>query len=215
MSWFDKVIVQGITYFAHDNEIQSLKKTENAKKLLRVNTSGDAIDTVAETDIGISTATQTSLDTKADKTTTVNGHALDNNVTVNKSDVGLGNCDNTSDVDKPISTATQTALDAKATTTSINFNGVEKYSAVSSGTISLDNGPIQYTTQTTITLPTVKNGYTLTLVVNASTEAISFSPSASIKWSGGKAPTIKSGWNAFTFIGVNNYWLGFYGGYVE
>ena len=32
---------------------------------------------------------------------------------VTKSDVGLGNVDNTSDVDKPISTATQTALDAK------------------------------------------------------------------------------------------------------
>ena len=31
-----------------------------------------------------------------------------------KSDVGLGNVDNTSDINKPISTATQTALDAKA-----------------------------------------------------------------------------------------------------
>lgn len=34
-----------------------------------------------------------------------------------KSDVGLGNVDNTSDVNKPISTATQTALDAKASST--------------------------------------------------------------------------------------------------
>lgn len=33
---------------------------------------------------------------------------------VTKSQVGLGNCDNTSDADKPISTATQTALNAKA-----------------------------------------------------------------------------------------------------
>ncbi len=31
-----------------------------------------------------------------------------------KSDVGLGNVDNTSDADKPVSTATQTALNAKA-----------------------------------------------------------------------------------------------------
>jgi len=30
-----------------------------------------------------------------------------------KSDVGLGNCDNTSDLDKPISTATEAALDGK------------------------------------------------------------------------------------------------------
>ncbi len=35
------------------------------------------------------------------------------NDTASKSDVGLGNVDNTSDVNKPISTATQTALDAK------------------------------------------------------------------------------------------------------
>ena len=35
------------------------------------------------------------------------------NDSANKSDVGLGNVDNTSDANKPISTATQTALDAK------------------------------------------------------------------------------------------------------
>ncbi len=47
------------------------------------------------------------------KTTTVNGHALSANVTVSKSDVGLGNVDNTSDASKPVSTAQQTALDLK------------------------------------------------------------------------------------------------------
>ena len=36
-----------------------------------------------------------------------------NDVTLNKSDVGLGNVDNTSDKDKPISTATQNALNNK------------------------------------------------------------------------------------------------------
>jgi hypothetical protein len=34
-------------------------------------------------------------------------------VTIDKTDVGLGNCDNTSDANKPISTATQTALNGK------------------------------------------------------------------------------------------------------
>ena len=38
------------------------------------------------------------------------------NVTLTKSNVGLGNVDNTSDEDKPISTATQEALDAKQNT---------------------------------------------------------------------------------------------------
>lgn len=45
--------------------------------------------------------------------TTVNGHALTENITISKSDVGLGNVNNTSDLNKPISTATQTALDDK------------------------------------------------------------------------------------------------------
>jgi len=35
------------------------------------------------------------------------------NKALTKSDVGLGNCDNTSDANKPVSTATQTALDLK------------------------------------------------------------------------------------------------------
>ena len=36
------------------------------------------------------------------------------NTIATKTDVGLGNVDNTSDANKPISTATQTALDLKA-----------------------------------------------------------------------------------------------------
>lgn len=40
-------------------------------------------------------------------------HANPHSVT--KTQVGLGNCDNTADLDKPISTATQTALDGKVT----------------------------------------------------------------------------------------------------
>lgn len=43
-------------------------------------------------------------------TRTVNGHALSSNVTVTKSDVSLGNVDNTSDANKPVSTAQATAI---------------------------------------------------------------------------------------------------------
>lgn len=45
--------------------------------------------------------------------TSVNGQT--GAVTVTKTDVGLGNVDNTSDANKPVSSATQTALDAKVT----------------------------------------------------------------------------------------------------
>lgn len=58
--------------------------------------------------------TDTELVKKVDKTITINGHALLSNVTVTKSDIELGNVDNTSDLNKPISTATQEALDLKA-----------------------------------------------------------------------------------------------------
>ena len=43
-------------------------------------------------------ALQANIDKKADKTTTVNGHALSGNVTVSKTDVGLGNVTNDAQV---------------------------------------------------------------------------------------------------------------------
>lgn len=52
-------------------------------------------------------------DTAVQPTRTVAGHALSADVTVSKSDVTLGNCDNTSDANKPVSTAQQTALDLR------------------------------------------------------------------------------------------------------
>ncbi|BCS54789.1 hypothetical protein [Geobacter sp. SVR] len=60
-------------------------------------------------------AARSAINLLVPKTTTVNGHGLSGNVTVNKADVGLGNVDNTSDAAKPISTATQAALDGKVT----------------------------------------------------------------------------------------------------
>lgn len=47
------------------------------------------------------------------KTRKINGHSLSADVTLGKSDVGLGNVDNTADANKPVSTAQQAALDAK------------------------------------------------------------------------------------------------------
>ena len=54
----------------------------------------------------------------------VNNHALTQDVTVTKADVGLGNADNTSDANKPISTATQTALNAKLALAGGTMTGV-------------------------------------------------------------------------------------------
>ncbi len=66
--------------------------------------------TIAESQV---TGLTGDLAAKVPTSTTVNGHALSGNVTVTKSDVGLGSADDTSDANKPVSNATQTALDAK------------------------------------------------------------------------------------------------------
>ena len=82
------------------------------------------VDNTSDVNKPISTATQTALNNKVDKTTTVNGHALSGNVTVTKDDVGLGNVDNTSDANKPVSTAQQAAINsAKSTVDNYTVNG--------------------------------------------------------------------------------------------
>jgi hypothetical protein len=62
------------------------------------------------------------------------------NVSITKSDVGLGNVDNTSDAAKPVSTATQTALDGKAATSHTHGN------LTNSGAIGTTSGQIVVTT---------------------------------------------------------------------
>ncbi len=67
--------------------------------------------------------------------------------TLTKSDVGLGNVDNTSDADKPISTATQTALNAKentitAGTTSQYYRGDKTFQTLNGTAVSNDSNVV-------------------------------------------------------------------------
>ena len=89
---------------------------------------------VSDTEIGyldgVTSAIQTQLDAKstATKTETLTNKTLTSPVIntptgITKSDVGLGNADNTSDTNKPVSTATQTALDLKAPKADPTFTG--------------------------------------------------------------------------------------------
>jgi len=55
-------------------------------------------------------------------------------VTLIKTDVGLGNVDNTSDINKPVSTATQTVLDSKAPVASPLFTGTPAAPTAATGT---------------------------------------------------------------------------------
>jgi len=85
------------------------------------------------------------------------------NIDLTKSDVGLGNVDNTSDLNKPISTATQTALNAKentitAGTTAQYFRGDKTFQTLDKASVGLANvdntsdanKPISTATQTAL-----------------------------------------------------------------
>lgn len=69
-------------------------------------------------------ATTTNISQIATNTSTIAGHMANTNNphSVTKTQVGLGNVDNTSDLNKPISTATQTALDGKQAKSASAYN---------------------------------------------------------------------------------------------
>ena len=73
--------------------------------------------------------------------TSVNGYIGD--VVLTKTDLGLGNVDNTSDLDKPISTATQSALDLKVPYTGATSNVNLGEFQLSTGQITFDQTPTQ------------------------------------------------------------------------
>lgn len=89
------------------------KATSVTENDTNVVTSGAVFTFVDDVKTNINATIEEGLAGKVAKTITVNGHALSDNVTVTKEDVGLGSVDNTSDANKPISTATQTALNKK------------------------------------------------------------------------------------------------------
>ena len=59
------------------------------------------------------------------------------NIDLTKSDVGLGNVDNTSDLNKPISTATQTALNAKQDTLTLTTTGTSGAATLVGATLNI------------------------------------------------------------------------------
>ena len=128
-------------------------------------------------------------------TRTVNGHPLSADVTVTKSDVGLGNADNTSDANKPISTATQTALDAKVpTTTTVNSHALSANVTVTKGDVGLGNvdntsdssKPISTATQTGLDTKQNSLAFTPEDVANKDTDG-SLAASSDTKYASQKA----------------------------
>lgn len=72
-----------------------------------------ALDIYTKSEVYNKTEVDNQLSTKVPTTRKINNKTLSQDITLDKSDVGLSNVDNTRDTDKPISTAQQTALDSK------------------------------------------------------------------------------------------------------
>ena len=107
-------------------------------------------------------------------TRTVNGKALSTNITLTKSDIGLGNVDNTSDANKPVSSATQTALNLKQDkmpNTGTGFKGIHvENGVVTFGDISGVDNPLYINTNWNIyangTLLQFRYGTTVVFEIN-------------------------------------------------
>jgi hypothetical protein len=72
-------------------------------------------------------------------TRTINGYPLSTNISLNKTDVGLGNVDNTSDANKPVSTAQAASIATKQATlvSGSNIKTVNSNNLLGSGDISV------------------------------------------------------------------------------
>jgi len=91
-------------------------------------------------------------DTTTHKNNTSNPHSVD------ATDVGLGNCDNTSDVNKPVSTAAQTALDLKGNQTEVDLNTAKVgITPTQANDITDNNAKVSDINHVTIELPNVDN----------------------------------------------------------
>lgn len=76
-------------------------------KLTKANVGLGNADNTSDMNKPVSAAQQIALGEKVDKTTTINGHALNSNITITKGDIGLSNLDNTADINKEVKSATK------------------------------------------------------------------------------------------------------------
>lgn len=139
-----------------------------------------------------------SLAGKVGTGTTINGKPLSGNITLAKSDVGLGNVDNTSDANKPVSTAQQVALDTKADKTNV----LEKTNTTAfTPTADFHPATKKYVDDTTagVILGQVPDGSITEAKLSASLDAkiesaLSIVPAGGIMLWSGAANAIPTGW---------------------
>lgn len=124
--------VEGLANNAQNDIDTHSAKTDNPHSVTKAQVGLGNCDNTSDVNKPVSTAQATSIaDAKkagTDAQSTINTHKADkrNPHGVTKTQVGLGNCDNTSDVDKPISTAQSaefTRLEGLITAAQGNING--------------------------------------------------------------------------------------------
>ena len=130
-------MVDTVVYNADTNSIVITFNTDAGKKPITL-----GMDQI------ISDTLQSIIDSKVDKSTTVNGHKLNSNVTISKSDVGLGNVANVSTDSAPTKNSNNnvtsggvyTELERKVDkTTSINGHALSANVTVSKSDVGLGN----------------------------------------------------------------------------
>ena len=131
------------TWDASTNTPTLASGTGNAGDVYRVSVAGTALSLTFEVgDYVIYNGSTWEKSDTTDSVASVNGYT--GNVVLDKTDVGLGNVDNTSDADKPVSDATQTALDGKedaitAGTTSQYWRGDKSWQTLDRSAVGLGN----------------------------------------------------------------------------
>lgn len=167
-----------------DNIIESQNTSSSQASNVTFVPNGDIGSTnVQDAIVEVRDDTDIKLGLKVDKTITVNGHLLSSNVTVSKSDVGLGNADNTSDINKPVSTA-----QATADTNTLNSANTYSDSKVIDSIVDADttHAPSRNSVFDALALKQNSLGYTAENLANKSTD-INTDQASNIKYGGVKA----------------------------
>jgi len=111
----DWIIFSGQTWSKIDNtdNVNSVNGKTGSVLLNKSDLGLSNVDNTSDMDKPVSSAQQTALDLKADKSITINDHPLSASFDIVKDDLFLGNVDNTSDINKPISKSQEIALNLK------------------------------------------------------------------------------------------------------
>lgn len=126
-------------------------------------------------------------------------------VVLNKTDIGLGNVDNTTDAGKPISSAAQTALDAKLaiTTAAATYSPLRDVAATvtAAGALVINkHNPVDATAGAlTVTLPTGAPAGTLITVEKEDTSTNIVTVSGSLRAAGASNITLRTQYESMMF----------------